>query len=265
MEKQESTMQGPLRPLAIGQGVARGCAWPNGALVLALLVCAALVLGCSTAYADDEAGKHALPSIEKAVSLDGKSWGEGVTSKAGGKVFYRLTMTLSETVADDAKADYVVTDKPAKEVQVKKDSVKASVVDRRGNEKALLSPDVQVQDGVMKIALGDLKELVPNLKYGDRVQVVYEATVSDKAPAGRYQNVAKLSYDRGDGFRDTVEVRALVDIPEQPQQSSGKESLPKTGDVLPGWVYFAVGGLLTASIVALVAATTARRKGKERG
>lgn len=259
MDKQELATAGALRPFAKGQ-----VSWYErvglGGVMVALVL-AALTVGLATAYADD-AEKHALPSIAKAVSLNGSSWNESVTSQAGGKVFYRLTATMSETVADDEKADYVLTDKPAKEVQVKKDSVKASLVDSQGNAKASLNANVQLENGVMKIALGDLKALVPNLEYGDEVRVVYEADVSKDAPAGRYQNVAKLSYDRGDGFHDTVGVMAHVNIPEQPQQASNKESMPKTGDALPDWMIFAVGGLLAVSISALAVAS-ARRKGKE--
>ena len=265
MEKQGSTTQLATPLFAHERVTAWGRVLLGGALIVAALVCAALVMGPTAAYADDDAEKHALPSIKKAVSLDGKSWSESVESKAGGKVFYKLVATLSETVADDDKADYIVVDTPAKEVRVEKGTVKASLVDSRGNEKTPLAVDVQLRDGAVEFALGNLKASVSNLKYGDEVQIVYEATVSNKAPAGRYQNVAKLSYDIGKGFHDTVGVRALVEVREQPQQPNSKESLPKTGDALPAWAYFAVGGLLAASVAALVAGAMARRKGKERG
>lgn len=257
MESKESMARGFSLASWGGAAVVKGL---GGAIVAAALACVLLMMGNAPAYAAGDLGKHALPSITKAASLDGESWSESVTAKAGATVFYRLTATMSQTVASDGKALYVFTDKPAKGVEVKTGTVKASLIDKQGNRKASLAAEAQLEGETMSISLGDLKELARSVEYGDEVWVIYEAKVSESASAGRYQNVARLTYDLGDGPRDTVDVRALVEIPEQPQQSADKETLPKTGDAVPGWVYPAAGGLLAVS-VALLLMAAARRKG----
>ena len=215
------------------------------ATMLVGILLVALFAYCSNptgAFAEDP--KVALPSIQKYVSLDGKAYSNMVTTTAGSKVKYRLLMTMPECVADLKMLDYTAYDKPNNRIDVDESTVKARIVDKRGNTLATLSPTSSKSAERLVIERGDLKAACPDLKLDDCVVVDYDATVQQSTPAGTYPNIAKLIYDLGEGPEQTVEVEAKVKIPdsEKPDRDD-KKALPKTGDDLSAM------GLAGAAIV----------------
>lgn len=221
------------------------------------LACLVLVLAGAVALspglaAGDEA-KHPIPAIAKLVSAGAAGWAEEASADAGSTVRYRLAMTMSETVAKDERAEYLVLDTPDDAVEVDASSLQACIVGTNGAVKAPIDAKVSFQGRTMAIDLGDLKAACPGLGFGDIALIGYEARVSGSAHPGAYQNVAKLVYDLGDGPAQTVGVRTIVKVPGSRAAVGG---IPKTGDMLPPWL--AVVPAILAIVAALLVATASR-------
>ena len=202
---------------------------------MALVLVAALVAILGSPALADEA-KHAIPVIAKHVSADGQGYHESIALNAGAQARYRLTLTMPETAGSLAKLTYVVTDKPDASINPDAAQVSARIVNAQGKEKARLSPKASLSRSVLTIDLGDIKKACSDLEFGDMAIVEYPATVSPTAQSGEHPNVARLRYDEGDGFRETVDVMAAVIVPSAPMPARSIATasvLPKTGDDPP--------------------------------
>ena len=226
------------------------------AAMLALVAALVAVAG-TPAFAAE--AKHAIPVIAKHVSADSQGYHESVAVNAGAQVRYRLTLTMPETAESLERLVYVVTDKPDAVVKPDATKVSARIVNAQGKEKARLSPKAGFSRNALTIDLGDIKAACHDLEFGDLAIVEYPAIVSAAAQPGEYPNVARLHYDEGDGFRDTVDVMATVIVPSGPQPARAAATataLPKTGDAPPP-----IGAAITlAAAVALFALAATRRE-----
>ena len=236
----------------------RGKRKPVGiALYTALAALLAVsAVGCvGTAYAAEGQQKHAVPSIAKAVSLDGNAFSESVTSNPDGSVTYRIVLTMPEGVEALKSVTYAVHDTPNENIVVDSKSIRATIVGSDGEEKAHPDTQVRLARGKLTIALGDLKAKCPNLAFADKVFVSYGAKVRSSAPAGQHPNVAKLVYDLGEGERETAEVMAKVIVGKAangPEGSAGK-TVAKTGDMLKGASIACTGFVLASGLALLYA------------
>ena len=234
--------------------------------LLAIAIIAIALSGASPGVAHGAEAKHAVPSIAKQVSLDGREYSDEVTAKAGTPLHYRLELTLPELLRECKTIDYTVRDVPHENVQIDMDSIAAKLVDADGNEKASLNPVASKSGQAALFDLGDISKLDVDLQYGDRILVTYDARTAKDARAGSYVNTAKLIYDIGNGPEKTVDVIAKVNIPASPaappaaSPDPGKpqsaSALPKTGDAMAG----AAVACSAAALGALLVAVLSRRK-----
>ena len=207
------------------------------------------------AYADD--AKHAIPSITKLVSLDGKRFTESVQTSAGNTVHYRVTLSMPESADALQMLEYTVRDTPDSALAIDSSTVAARVVAQGGSVKVSLKPALSRSGRTNVFSFGNLKRVCDSLSQDDRLVLEYDALVASSAAAGEYPNIAKLLYDLGEKQGETVEVMSKVIIPKPVQTKPNAQKLPKTGDMLAG---IGLASLALAFGSALVAGFARKRR-----
>ncbi len=210
---------------------------------------------------DDSQKKIAIPSVDKTVSAGG-AWSKEVTAQSGAALYYRIVATLPEDVADWQTLVYRIVDSPAQGVTVDWKTLVAHVESASGKLKATISPSSKSQGTSSVIELGNIKEVVPSLAFGDVVVVEYVARLPSLAQAGTYRNVAHLEYLVDRSWASTVDVDATAKVPESANVGGGAgggsgSTFAKTGYFLMRfWWALVLAGLSLIGIGAVLNRTS---------
>ena len=202
---------------------------------------------------DGSQKKIAIPSIEKTVSAGG-AWSKEVSAQSGAALYYRIVATLPENVADWPMLVYRIVDNPAPGATIDWKTLTAHVESASGKLKATISPSTKSSGASTAIELGNIKEGVPGLVFGDVVVVEYVARLPSSAQTGTYRNVAHLEYLVGQSWTSTVDVDATAKVPEPANSGGGNgggggSTFAKTGYFLMRfWWVLVLAGLSLVGI-----------------